>query len=149
MSVHTASVHWIRATADFQPDTYDRAHEIRYACGIEVAASAAPAFHGDPTRLNPEEAFVGALSSCHMLTFLAIAAKKRIVVDAYDDEAEGELAKNADGKLAMTRVVLRPRVRFAAPVDAETLARLHESAHAACFIATSVRSDVRIEPRDA
>jgi organic hydroperoxide reductase OsmC/OhrA len=76
-------------------------------------------------------------------------AAPRAAVDAYDDDAEGELAKNAGGKLAMTRVVLRPRVRFSGPVDADTLARLHASAHAGCFIASSVRTDVRIEPTAA
>lgn len=149
MSRHTANVRWTRSTSDFQLDTYDRGHEVAFGSGTTIAASAAPDFHGDPTRVNPEEALVGAQSSCHMLTFLAIAARKKLVVDRYDDEAEGELAKNADGKLAMTRVVLRPRVVFATAVDGETLARLHASAHAACIIAQSVRSEVVIEPRAA
>jgi organic hydroperoxide reductase OsmC/OhrA len=149
MSRHSATIRWTRTTADFQLDSYDRGHSIVYGTGTAIAASAAPDFHGDPTRVNPEEALVGALSSCHMLTFLAIAARKKLVVDRYEDDAEGELAKNADGKLAIVRVVLRPRVGFSTEVDAATLARLHASAHDACIIAQSVRSEVVIEPRSA
>ncbi len=144
MSEHTALIRWSRTTPDFAYDTYDRGHEIRYASGVTVAASAAPEFNGDASRLNPEEAFVGAVSSCHMLTFLAIAAKKRLVVDAYEDDAIGVLEKNAEGKLAMTKVTLRPKVRFATDVDAATLARLHTQAHANCFIAQSIRSTVEV-----
>lgn len=144
MSEHLASVRWIRTTADFQYDTYDRGHVVRYGSGIEVAASAAADFKGDAARVNPEEAFVGALSSCHMLTFLAIAARKRLVVESYEDDAVGVLEKNADGKLAVTKVVLRPRVRFATAVDPEALAKMHDSAHANCFIAQSVRTQVEI-----
>lgn len=145
MSLHTARVRWTRTTPDFVLDTYDRSHEIGFGSGTTIAASAAPDFHGDPTRVNPEEALVGALSSCHMLTFLAIAARKKLVVDHYEDDAEGELAKNGDGKLAIVRVVLRPRVRFATDVDADTRARLHASAHDACIVAQSIRSEVTIE----
>lgn len=146
MSEHHASVRWNRTTPDFTYDTYDRGHQVRFGSGIEVPASAAADFKGDPTRVNPEEAFVGALSSCHMLTFLAIAARKRLVVESYEDDATGELDKNADGKLAMTKVVLRPRVRFASEVDAATLAKMHATAHANCFIALSVTTDVVVEP---
>lgn len=146
MSQHTAAVRWTRTTADFEYDTYDRNHEIRYGSGGAVPASAAPAFKGDPARMNPEEAFVGALSSCHMLTFLAIAARKRLVVESYEDDATGELDKNAAGKLAMTKVVLRPRVRFASEVDAATLEKMHATAHANCFIASSVTTEVVVEP---
>jgi organic hydroperoxide reductase OsmC/OhrA len=102
---------------------------------------------GKPDRVDPEQAFVAALSACHMLTFLAIAAKKRLVVDEYTDEAVGFLEKNDEGKLAMTRVTLRPRVRFApdaAPSD-EELAGLHQSAHKHCFIANSVKTRVSVD----
>jgi organic hydroperoxide reductase OsmC/OhrA len=99
--------------------------------------------------VDPEEAFVAALSSCHLLTFLAIAARRRLVVDDYSDEAIGYLEKNAEGRLAVTRVVLRPRVAFggAGPPATEELASLHELAHAQCFIANSVRTEVTVEPR--
>lgn len=151
MSTHLAAVRWARATPDFAYDTYDRGHVVSYGSGVSVPASAAPEFKGDATKANPEEALVGALSSCHMLTFLAIAAKKRLVVDSYEDDAVGHLEKNAEGRLAVTRVTLRPKVRFApgTNVDAATLAHLHEAAHTNCFIAQSVKTAVSIEPVEA
>jgi len=147
MSAHTARLTWARTTPTFTYDAYDRSHRIVYGCGVEVAASSAPDFLGDSARMNPEEAFVGALSSCHMLTFLAIAARKRLVVDAYEDNAEGFLEKNEDGRLAVTRVILRPKIRFAEGTDvsAEALAALHESSHTHCFIAQSVRTKITVE----
>src|SRR5262249_5752003 len=103
---------------------------------------------GDAKRVDPEAAFVAALSSCHMLTFLAIAARKRLVVDTYEDDATGFLEKNAAGKLAVTRVVLRPRVAFArAAPSADALADLHERAQRDCLVANSVRTDVAVEAR--
>ena len=98
--------------------------------------------------IDPEEAFVASLSSCHMLWFLSIAAKRGFVVDRYRDEACGVLAKNAAGRLGITSVTLRPRVQFMGPqfpTDAE-LRNMHEAAHAECFIANSVTTDVRCEP---
>ena len=113
-----------------------------------MPGSAAPAFKGSAERVDPEEAFVAALSSCHMLTFLAIAAKKRLVVDDYVDSAVGYLEKNEDGKLAMTRVVLRPAIQFADPPSAETIEKMHHKAHENCFIALSVKTEVTVEPAD-
>ena len=114
--------------------------------GSSVPATSAPAFRGNPERVDPEAAFVASLSSCHMLTFLAIASRKRLVVDAYEDDAVGYLAKNEAGKLAMTRVVLRPRVAFAgASPSPEALADLHELSHRECFIANSVVTHVEVE----
>lgn len=136
---------WSRTTPDFAYETFDRSHTITSGSGVVIPGSAAPEFRGDGARCNPEEAFVGALSACHMLTFLAIASRKRLVVDRYEDPAEGFLEKNAEGRLAVTRVVLRPRVTFAAPVSADVLADLHTSAHTNCFIAQSVKTDVRVE----
>lgn len=148
MSEHRVHVSWERGGVDFGYESYPRAHRWRFEGGVEVPASAAPAFHGNPERVDPEAAFVAALSSCHMLTFLAVASRKRLVVDAYEDEAVGFLAKNEAGKLAMTRVVLRPRVVFAgAAPAAELVADLHERAHRECFIANSVRTDVEVEAR--
>lgn len=114
-----------------------------------MRASAAPAYLGDPALVDPEEAFVASLSSCHMLTFLALAAKKRLVVDRYTDEAVGYMEKNAQGKLAITRVVLRPKVSFGgsgAP-PAEVSEELHATAHRYCFIANSVTAEIAVEPR--
>lgn len=145
MSNHLASVRWSRSTPDFQYDTYDRNHTWRSGSGVEVAASAASEFKGDPTRMNPEEALVAALSGCHMLTFLAIAARKGLVVDRYEDDAVGVLEKEG-GKLWVTKVTLRPRVVFAGTTpDAAALAHLHEQAHNNCFIANSVKTQVTVE----
>jgi organic hydroperoxide reductase OsmC/OhrA len=147
MSTHHASIRWSRATPDFAYDTYDRGHDWRFGGGTTLRATSAPEYKGDAALPNPEEALVAALSSCHMLTFLAVAARKRLVVDAYEDDAEGVLAKNAEGKLAVTTVTLRPRVTFASEVSPETLAQLHHQAHEHCFIANSVKTEVKVEPR--
>lgn len=144
-----ASVRWQRTSPDFSYETYNRAHEVGFGSGTTVPASSAPGFKGETDRVNPEEQLVGALSSCHMLTFLAVAAKKRFVVESYDDDASGVLDKNADGKLAVTQVVLRPKVVFSGDKvpSAEELGALHELAHKGCFIANSVKTDVVCEPR--
>ena len=114
-------------------------------------ASAAPEFLGRAELPNPEEALVAALSSCHMLTFLAVAARKRLVVNSYEDEAVGVMAKNEDGRLAVTRVVLRPRIVWGGErtPTAEEIARMHEISHRECFIANSVRTEVVVETPDA
>ena len=148
MSEHRVRVSWERGGVDFGYESYPRDHAWSFEGGVRVPASAAPAFRGNPERVDPEAAFVAALSSCHMLTFLAIASRKRLVVDAYEDDAVGFLAKNESGKLAMTRVVLRPRVVFAgASPSAEALADLHERSHRECFIANSVVTQVEVEAR--
>jgi organic hydroperoxide reductase OsmC/OhrA len=146
MSQHRARVAWRRATPDFAYDTYDRTHTVGFAGGQELLGSAAPDYKGDAAKANPEELLVAALASCHMLTFLAIAARGRLVVDGYEDDAEGTLGKNAAGKLAVTKVVLRPRVTFAgdAPTP-EKLRELHDKAHHNCFIANSVACEVVVE----
>jgi organic hydroperoxide reductase OsmC/OhrA len=102
----------------------------------------------DPSAVDPEETFVAALSSCHMLWFLSIAAKRKFLVDSYADDAEGLMAKNSEGKLAITRVILRPTVIFSGsqPSSAE-LAEMHHAAHESCFIANSVKSEIVCEPR--
>jgi organic hydroperoxide reductase OsmC/OhrA len=142
MSEHRARISWNRNDGDFSYETYSRDHTWEFENGIEIAASGAPEFLG-----NPEEAFVASLSSCHMLTFLAIAARQRLVVDSYTDSAVGNLEKNADGKLAITRVALRPQIAFAdgANPSAEELEKLHHVAHKHCFIANSVLTSVSIE----
>ena len=112
MSEHKVTVDWKRETPDFAYETYNRDHDWTFDAGVTVRASANPAYLGSESCVDPEEAFVASLSSCHMLTFLAIAAKKRYVVDGYRDEAVGVLAKDAAGSLAMTEVTLRPQVTF-------------------------------------
>ena len=149
MSEHHASVVWHRTSADFTYDTYNRTHEVRYKSGaIVVPSSAGSAFKGDAERVDPEEAFVAALSACHMLTFLAICARKRITVESYEDDAVGLLEKDG-GKFWMTRVTLKPRVRFAdgTEIDAAKLADIHHKSHEECFIANSVKTDVTVEPQ--
>jgi organic hydroperoxide reductase OsmC/OhrA len=147
VSEHRVHVSWERKGVDFGYESYPRDHEWRFEGGVRVPGTAAPAFRGNPERVDPEAAFVAALSSCHMLTFLAIASRRRLVVDAYEDDAVGSLAKNEAGKLAMTHVVLRPRVVFAgAGPTPEELADLHARAHRECFIANSVRTRVEVEP---
>lgn len=148
MSEHRAAIAWTRTSADFTYDTYNRAHEIRFKDGaIVLPSSAAPAFKGDADRVDPEEAFVAALSSCHMLSLLAICARKRITVDSYEDEASGFLEKGQNGKLWIARVILRPRIVFGAPVDAALLGQIHHQSHAECFIANSVKTEISVEPR--
>lgn len=143
---HHATIAWRRSSNGFTYETYNRAHEWRMH-GRSIAASAAPDFRGDPDRVNPEEAFVAALSSCHMLTFLALAAKKKFTPDSYTDDAVGYLEKNSAGRMAITRVVLRPRVVWAPgiTVTEADLNTLHHHAHEGCFIANSVTTDVRVE----
>ncbi len=148
MSVHRASAVWSRTSADFTYDSYNRAHEVRFKDGaIVLPGSGAPQFNGDADRVDPEEAFVASLSACHMLTFLAICARKRLTVDAYEDDASGVLEKNAAGKLWVARVTLRPRVRFAGDtqVDSATLDQLHHQSHGECFIANSVQTEISVE----
>lgn len=146
MSEHCAKVVWEHAGGPFDYDSYSRNHRWIFPNGREVAASSAPEFLGDGGNVDPEEAFVASVSSCHMLTFLAIAAKKRMRVESYSDDAVGTLEKNEDGKLAITRVVLRPMIVFGgdAEVGEEQLAKLHAIAHRECFIANSITADVQI-----
>ncbi len=150
MSEHLAQLRWHRTSADFTYQSYNRAHDVLFKDGaIVLPSSSAAEFLGDPERVDPEEAFLASLSGCHMLTFLAICARKRLPMDSYEDEASGTLEKGQDGKLWMARVTLRPLVRFSQGVAVSTpqLAELHHHAHADCFIANSVRTDVHVEPR--
>jgi len=149
---HTCAVTWRRAPAEaFTDGRYSRAHFWRFDGGLVVPAAASPHVVApactDERAVDPEEAFVASLASCHMLWFLSLAAKRGIVVDEYRDEAEGLLARDGEGQLALTRVALRPRLAFPdghEPSRAE-LEVLHHEAHEACFLARSVRSDVRVE----
>lgn len=148
MSEHKATISWNRGATEFTYETYTRDHTWRFDGGIEIAGSAAPAYKGSPACVDPEEAFVASIASCHMLTFLALAARKRFVVDRYDDEAVGFMEKSEGGKLAVTRVTLRPRIAFggAKQPDAADIAQLHHLAHENCFIANSVKTQIVVEP---
>src|ERR1043165_9009669 len=112
MTEHSIGLEWKRESEKFTYDTYNRDHFVTFQGGARMPVSAAPAYRGNPALVNPEEALVAALSSCHMLTFLAVAAKKRFVVDRYSDHAVGHLEKNDKGRLSITRVVLHPQVEF-------------------------------------
>ena len=148
MSEHRAAIVWKRETPGFEPESFSRDHRWRFGSGAQLDASAAPAYRGTTSTggVDPEEALVAAVASCHMLTFLALAARRRLVVDRYEDAPTGVLEKNAEGRLAITRVVLAPRVEFAGEAPApEELERLHAMAHRGCFIANSVRCEVSVE----
>lgn len=155
MSEHLCTVSWHRAGAAFVDGRYARAHEWRFDGGAVVPASASPHVvpspWSDPRGVDPEEAFVAALSSCHMLSFLWLASRRGLVVDAYEDDAIGRMGPNAHGRAAVVRVELRPRIRFSGPrlpSDAE-VAALHHEAHDVCFIANSVTTEVVVEPAPA
>jgi len=146
-----AQVHWTRGDAAFLDNRYSRGHTWRFDGGIEVPASSSPSVVRVPlsveAAVDPEEAFVASLSSCHMLWFLHLAAEAGWRVDDYHDEASGVMGRNPQGRMAMLRVTLHPKVAFgAARPDAAALTQLHHRAHEACFIANSVTTDVRIEP---
>jgi organic hydroperoxide reductase OsmC/OhrA len=152
MSEYTAEVLWQRNEQDFLGNRYSRKHLLRFDGGVEVAGSSSPHVvpvpMSDAGAVDPEEMFIASLASCHMLWFLSIAARRRFVVDRYVDAATGVMEKNAEGRVAMTRVTLRPAVSFSGErvPTREELDALHHAAHEACFIANSVRTEVRCEP---
>lgn len=152
MGDYTAEVVWQRADQDFLDNRYSRKHRIRFDGGLEIAGSSSPHVvpipMSDTAAVDPEEAFVAALSSCHMLWFLSIAAQHRFRIDTYLDMAVGKMSKNSDGKVAMTQVTLKPAVQFSGdriPTPAQIEA-MHHEAHEACYIANSVKTTVRCEP---
>jgi organic hydroperoxide reductase OsmC/OhrA len=149
MSEHHARIAWTRTSSDFRYDTYNRAHDWQFAA-TTVPASATKEYRGDAERVNPEEALVAALSSCHMLTFLAIAAKRKLSLDSYSDDAVGVMAKNEAGRLAITRVTLRPKIAWSAGVTVSRadLETMHHQAHEGCFIANSVKTEITVEPQE-
>jgi len=154
VSEHKAKIEWRRAGADFDYKTYSRAHTLEFEGDIRVPASAAPAnvpaTAKGPAGVDPEQAFVASISSCHMLWFLHLAWNAKLVVDHYIDHASGVLGKNAEGREAMTHVTLRPVVTFSGrKPSAEAHAQLHKAAHHKCFIANSVKSEVTLEPEIA
>ena len=150
MAEHRITLTWEKGEAPFTYDAYPRNHAIAFKNGQEtMIASGAPAYKGDASKADPEDLLVAALSSCHMLSFLAICAKKKLTVKSYQDDAVGFLENDSTdgkgGKLWMTRVILRPQVDCDA--DAATMEHVHHLAHEACFIANSVKTEVKVEPR--
>jgi organic hydroperoxide reductase OsmC/OhrA len=151
MHKYEARIAWKRGGAKFTDNRYSRGHEWTFDCGVTVPASSSPFTVKVPysvaAAVDPEEALVAATSSCHMLWFLSIAAKRGFIVDSYADDAFGVMEKNADGKVAFARITLRPRIEFAGDKrpSADDLASLHRSAHEECFIASSLKCDVVVE----
>ena len=154
MANYVATVVWTRAPdAPFKDNKYSRAHEWRFDGGAVVKGSSAPSSVkvplSDPTAVDPEEALVAALSSCHMLFFLSFAAMAGFVIDRYEDEAVGEMGKNASGKTALVKITLRPKIAWVgAPPSAEKLDELHHKSHDHCYIANTINSHVEIESRE-
>ena len=152
MSTYTAIVRWKRGADDvFAAGRYSRAHEWAFDGGAVVPASASPHVvpkpYSDEAGVDPEEAFIASLSSCHMLFLLDFARRAGFVIDSYEDRAEGVMEKNAEGRMAITRITLRPHIAWGDGVapDAAALADLHHKAHDACFIANSVTTKVTVE----
>ncbi len=150
MSLHRIQLAWSRESRPFAREQYPRDHHVRFEGGQRIGASAAAGYGGNPELADPEQLLIAALSSCHMLTFLAVVANRGYVLESYEDDAEGTLGTDEQGQTAVTAVTLRPRTRFDASKSpsAEDLARFHERAHRACFIAHSIRAHVDIVPRD-
>jgi organic hydroperoxide reductase OsmC/OhrA len=154
MAIHTATVAWQRdADAAFTDNRYRRAHEWRFDGGAVVPASSSPhvvrAPWSEPANVDPEEAYIAALASCHMLWFLSLAAADGYRVDRYEDAAQGRMARNADGREWVAEVVLDPQVSFSGerrPDDA-AFARLHHRAHEECFLANSVKTAIEVRGR--
>jgi organic hydroperoxide reductase OsmC/OhrA len=152
MSEYAMTVEWERREAVFTDNKYSRAHVWHFDGGVSVPASSSPHVvrvpYSDPANVDPEEAFVAALASCHMLSFIYVAARRGFVVDRYRDQAVGVMAKNEAGRLAMTRVTLRPHTVFSGSrhPSEEDVHAMHHEAHEECYIANSVRTEVVTEP---
>jgi len=152
MSVYTAEILWQREEKEaFIDNKYNRAHQWNFDGGASIAASPSPHIVPAPfsveENVDPEEAFIASLSSCHMLFFLQIAAKRQFIVDKYADNAIGVLGKDSSGKISMTTVTLRPHVKFSGDKQPtmQQLETMHHQSHEQCFIANSVKTDVITE----
>lgn len=150
MKQFTATVTWQRGEQAFSDNRYSRAHDWTFDGGLRVPASSSPLSvalpMSDASAVDPEEALVAAASSCHMLFFLSFAATRGFVVDDYRDDAVGIMDRNAEGRMAMTRITLRPAIAFSGTApDAAQLEALHHCAHEHCYIANSIKADIVIE----
>ena len=154
MSEHKALIRWQCDTPDFLRGKYSRAHTWTFDGGVTVPASSAPSSVpvplSNPANVDPEEAFVASLSSCHMLTFLWFALRGGFQVDSYEDEAVGVMTKNEQGKMWISKVTLHPKIVYGGDKrpEAGQEAELHHAAHADCFIANSVKTDVVVSGFD-
>ncbi|MBS0437805.1 MAG: OsmC family protein [Proteobacteria bacterium] len=148
MPDHRIALDWSRDGGPFERGNYTKNHAIRFDGGQTLRNSSAPGdYGGDASASNPEELLLAALSSCHMLTFLAVAANRGYAIDSYHDDAVAELGKNADGKMVVVRATLAPKVAFSGDKQptAEEYSALHARAHAACFIANSIKTAVELK----
>lgn len=150
MSQYKVSLNWKADSEDFSYKKYSRTHQWTFGGGNSIKASAAPEYLGNPEYANPEEGFAASLASCHLLTFLAIASYKKYQLNRYEDEVTAIVEKNKNNKLAVTKVILRPRVVFSGEKvpDGTELKKMHEKAHAECFISNSVSTEVVVEPQE-
>lgn len=149
MGTYTATIVW-QDDGQFASGRYSRGHEIRFDGGAVVRGSSSPHVvplpFSDPAGVDPEEALVASVSACHMLWFLNLAQEAGLEVASYADEAEGVMGRVGRGKMAVTRIALRPRIRFAgAEPSAEQIERLHHEAHERCFIANSLKTEIVVE----
>lgn len=149
MAKHVARVSW-RDDGGFAQGTYSRVHELRFDGGATVRGSSSPAVvpvpMSDPAGVDPEEALVASASACHMLWFLSLAQAAGLLVISYDDDAEGTMGHDASGRIAITKIILRPEIRFAGEQpDATRIEQLHHQAHEKCFIANTLRSEIVVE----
>jgi len=143
---YTSTITWKHhGDTPFNAKTYDRTHELQFGGGSTITASSAPEFLGKAELPNPEELFTASLSSCFMLTFLYLAAMKGLIIDEYAAEAVGTLAKNSEGKMAMTEVVIKPRITFQEQPQPAVLEDLFKKAHDNCFISSSVKTKVTVQ----
>jgi organic hydroperoxide reductase OsmC/OhrA len=149
MSEHKAKIQWKFSQGDFLKGTYSREHSWTFDGGVTIPASSSPFAvrvpFSNPANVDPEEAFVASLSSCHMLTFLYIASRKGFEIMSYEDDAVGVLTKNEHGNLWVSSVVLHPRITYGAKTPTrEEEDQMHHAAHEQCFIANSVKTDVKV-----
>lgn len=156
MSEHKVTVRWaLPAGADFVKGRYSREHTWSFDGGVTVPASPSPgvvpAPYSNPAAVDPEEAYVASISSCHMLTYLHVASRQGFLIERYEDEAVGVMRKNERGAIWVSAVTLSPRIVYGGDrrPSAEDEARLHHLAHEQCFIANSVRTEITVKPRDA
>jgi organic hydroperoxide reductase OsmC/OhrA len=153
MSEHQATIRWTLTGGDFLKGTYSREHTWAFDGGLTVAASSSPSAvripYSNPANVDPEEAFVASLSSCHMLTYLYLASRKGFVISQYEDHAAGVMTKNEKGIAWVSAVTLRPRITYSGPKapTSEEEESLHHAAHEQCFIANSVKTEVKVEWR--
>jgi|SRR5436190_7526250 len=152
MAEHRAIINWRRTDPDFLRGKYSREHTWTFDGGITVAASSAPSVvpvpFSNPAAIDPEEAFVASVSSCHMLSFLYVASKQGFEIDSYTDEAVGHMAKNERGVPWVSTVELNPKIAFGSQrvPSGQELEHLHDSAHEQCFIANSIKTEVKVNP---